>query len=106
MDIDGSPGGHAHDQSAHDQVMAVVDQLTAEQPSIAIGNLRNQRALLKVHMRNFERQFERQHGWRPGPADKREDSEYVHLRRELKRIDAALRLVRGVHDDGAGRRAA
>ena len=83
-----------------------------EHPSVAIGNLRNQRVLLKSQMRAFERNFEYQHGWRPGPIDKREDAEYARLTRELKRCDAALRLARGVHngptvhDGGAGRKAA
>ena len=48
----------------------------------------------------------RMHGWRPGPADKREDPDYTRLKRALRRVEAALRLVRGVHDDGAGRQAA
>ena len=84
----------------------------SEHPSVAIGNLRNQRVLLKSQMRAFERNFEYQHGWRPGPIDKREDAEYARLTRELKRCDAALRLARGVHngptvhDGGAGRKAA
>ena len=84
----------------------------SEHPSVAIGNLRNQRVQLKNQMRAFERNFEYQHGWRPGPIDKREDAEYARLTRELKRCDAALRLARGVHngptvhDGGAGRKAA
>jgi hypothetical protein len=84
----------------------------SEHPSVAIGNLRNQRMQLKNQMRVFERNFEYQHGWRPGPIDKREDTEYARLTRELKRCDAALRLARGVHngptvhDGGAGRKAA
>lgn len=80
--------------------------LASDHPTITISNLRNQRAELARKIRSFEREFERLHGWRPGPADKREDSEYAQLKRELRRVDAALRLVRGVHDDGAGKRAA
>ena len=40
---------------------------------------------------------------RQGPAPR---VDVAQLRRELKRVDATLRLVRGVHEDGAGRRAA
>ena len=79
---------------------------SVEHPSVTIGELRNRRAAVKMNMRAWERDFEHEHGWRPGPADKREDGDYARLKRELKRIDAALRLVRGVHDDGAGKRAA
>ena len=53
-----------------------------------------------------QRDFQRLHGWRPGPADKREDSDFARLKRELRRVDAALRLVRGVHDDGLGQKLA
>ena len=85
---------------------ALVQRMTEEHPSLTLGELRNKRAALKMHMRHWERFFEREHGWRPGPADKREDPDYDQLRRALRRVDAALRLVRGVHDDGAGRKAA
>lgn len=85
--------------------MKSIATLTNGSPS-SIGNLRYKRAQIKIKMRGFEREFERQHGWRPGPADKREDSDYAKLKRELKRVEAALRIVRGVHDDGAGKRAA
>lgn len=78
----------------------------AEHPSLTVGELRNKRAAVKNSMRIWERSFERMHGWRPGPADKREDPDYTRLKRALRRVEAALRLVRGVHDDGAGRQAA
>ncbi len=87
---------------------AVIGSLQHEQgQNVTIGELRNRRATLRVHMRMWERAFERVHGWRPGPADKREDIDYARLKRELRRVDAGLRLVRGVHDDdGMGKRAA
>ena len=62
-----------------------------EHPALTVGELRNKRAVVKNCMRIWEKSFEQMHGWRPGPADMREDGDYSRLKRALRRVDAALR---------------
>ena len=94
MPVNDEPADAPAPEAVRRPARDVAADSVAESSQLSSEDVASRKAVLKLQMQAWVRDYEKQHGRPPNQADKQRDATYMKLRRELKTVDAALQLAR------------